>query len=200
MFIYSLCIEYIFSNTYGLACRSQVLGSVVTDCCELSCGCLGHTPGPLWVQEALCTAEPSHHLLTGSFQSSRLDYLVTFFHLQKPLQPFFPNTVKVHPSLFTETVFPSQVPKISWEFHVVLCFSPYCVSVPVLPSMNVCVHVRPSAFLCIWYMHTLTCTSTWLIISAYGVNIASISLHLIFRDSVSQWIRNSYICTWFWEF
>lgn len=48
IFIYSLCIEYIYiSNMYGLACRSQVPGSVVIDCCEISCGCMGHTPGPL---------------------------------------------------------------------------------------------------------------------------------------------------------
>lgn len=48
MFIYFLCIEYIYiSNVYGLACRSQVPGSVVTDCYELLCGCMGHIPGPL---------------------------------------------------------------------------------------------------------------------------------------------------------
>lgn len=135
----------------------------------------------------LCTAKPSHRLLTGSFQSSLLDYLVTSFHSQKPLQPSFPNTVKAHPSLLTETVFPSQVPKTALEFHVVLCFNSFCVSVPVQSSVNVGVYAHmPIYVLCIWYVHMFMCTCTWLSMSSFGVNISSISLHLIFRDSVSQ--------------
>lgn len=131
----------------------------------------------------LCTAKPSHRLLTGSFQSSQLDFLVTPFHLQKPLQPSFPNTMKAHPSLLTESF---SIPG-SQNIIRISCSSlfQFFLCVCACPVICECAHM-PIFVLCIWYVHMFICTCTLLSMSAFGVNISSISLHLIFRDSVSQ--------------